>query len=296
MHIARTVFAGALALSLSVGCSQEPDPNDPGDPGPLGEAVRRALIGIGTSPNPASGLEYRIYQLDGTELHGEVTAESCDAVDSALVEVCSELEGADYCSYDTRFFYAHQIPRCAVRFHAYSNADESYVWPMYVLDFSGTAIEGPAPTCGNGVLDEGEECDDGNQENWDGCDAQCNPEPFNGCEAVIQDYFQQADLAMVDQNQWDGPRTHLMVNRSVVPLREVTRASCDASLAVATDVCNQLGVQMPFVGSCWASGKFHEEGGEPACSIRLNVWFQQLDPGAGVYTTGLDGVLAFTIR
>jgi hypothetical protein len=34
----------------------------------------------------------------------------------------------------------------------------------------------------------------------------------------------------------------------------------------------------------------------PACSIRLDVSFQKLDPAFGVYTTGLGGVLAFTIQ
>ena len=31
----------------------------------------------------------------------------------------------------------------------------------------------PAPTCGNGTLDDGEQCDDGNIDDGDGCSATC---------------------------------------------------------------------------------------------------------------------------
>jgi len=36
--------------------------------------------------------------------------------------------------------------------------------------------ETPAPFCGDGNVDEGEECDDGNDENDDGCSAECTTE------------------------------------------------------------------------------------------------------------------------
>jgi cysteine-rich repeat protein len=38
------------------------------------------------------------------------------------------------------------------------------------------------PVCGNGVLDEGEECDDGNAELADGCNGVCQKEPHHACE------------------------------------------------------------------------------------------------------------------
>ena len=34
----------------------------------------------------------------------------------------------------------------------------------------------------------------------------------------------------------------------------------------------------------------------PACAVRFEVGFQQIDPDAGVYTKELPGILAFTIR
>ncbi|MGE3456528.1 MAG: hypothetical protein AB7O24_15570, partial [Kofleriaceae bacterium] len=39
------------------------------------------------------------------------------------------------------------------------------------------AMTGPAVTCGNGVIDEAETCDDSNRAGGDGCDANCAEEP-----------------------------------------------------------------------------------------------------------------------
>src|SRR5262245_22157629 len=48
---------------------------------------------------------------------------------------------------------------------------------------------GVVPTCGNRAMDDGEECDDGNADSGDGCDAQCQleagfscPVPGSACE------------------------------------------------------------------------------------------------------------------
>ena len=46
-------------------------------------------------------------------------------------------------------------------------------------------IEGPREICGDGQLTAGEECDDGNERNGDGCDSECRDEsPPDGCEQV----------------------------------------------------------------------------------------------------------------
>jgi len=45
-------------------------------------------------------------------------------------------------------------------------------------------VEPPDPYCGDGKLDPGEECDDGNNVDGDGCDADCTftpPTGFDGC-------------------------------------------------------------------------------------------------------------------
>jgi uncharacterized repeat protein (TIGR01451 family) len=44
------------------------------------------------------------------------------------------------------------------------------------LGCSTTHVMGPPPVCGDGHLDPGEECDDGNTQNGDGCSSQCEIE------------------------------------------------------------------------------------------------------------------------
>ncbi len=45
-----------------------------------------------------------------------------------------------------------------------------------------TKDAGSESLCGNGLLDDGEECDDGNSEDGDGCDSNCRIEPGWHCE------------------------------------------------------------------------------------------------------------------
>lgn len=278
-------------------CGSEPVP-----PAPSQELAKRVKTALGTLQlgAPAAGdLEYQLFDLEEGTLEGEVTAASCDAVDAELATVCGELyeEGSvASCWYSTAFFYANVTPRCAVRFETYATGGDSTLHPIHALDFAGTPLEGPVPTCGDGVLQSNEACDDGNHETWDGCDANCNQEEFQGCETVIEDLYQRAGIATVRAEEWQGPRSHLMVNRDAHSLRALDEETCSAAIATANDVCNELVTQMPFVSWCQPEGLFHEEGGAPACSIRLQVWFDQLDAPFGVFTTSLPGLLAYTIR
>jgi cysteine-rich repeat protein len=290
----RTLTAPALTLALAgfvtAACTSVPPDEE------LAQAVKRQL----STDKHDADLEFRLYQLEDAALQGEVTAASCDAVDEELATVCAELyaEGqVSSCSYTTSFFYANTVPRCAVRFETYppSGSDAS-LSAVHVLDFAGTPIFDALPTCGDGVLDMGEACDDGNHEQWDGCDSNCAQEEFQGCEAVIEDLFADAGLARVRASDWDGPRSHLMVNHSAKSLRPLDAETCNDAIETATAACNELTTQMPFVSWCAPAGVFHEEHGAPACSIRLQVWFQQLDSNFGVFTTSLPGILAFTIR
>lgn len=41
----------------------------------------------------------------------------------------------------------------------------------------------PPPVCGNGVVEAGEQCDDGNVTNGDGCDENCQIETVDGCDS-----------------------------------------------------------------------------------------------------------------
>lgn len=286
----RTTTALALSVFVASACTSAPSDER------LAQAVKRQLA----ADRIDADLEYRLYQLEDAGLDGDVTATSCDAVDQELATVCSELyaEGkVSSCGYTTSFFYANVVPRCAVRFETYppSGGDVS-LSAVHVLDFAGTPLFEAPPACGNGALDPGEACDDGNHEQWDGCDSNCAQEEFQGCETVIEDIFADAGLARVRASDWDGPRSHLMVNHTAKSLRALDAETCTEAITTATAACNELTTQMPFVSWCAPSGVFHEEHGAPACSIRLQVWFHQLDPSFGVFTTSLPGILAFTIR
>ena len=131
---------------------------------------------------------------------------------------------------------------------------------------------------------------------WDGCDPNCLFEEFNGCEAVIEYHYKLQEIAVVDQNLWDGPRSHMMVNAQAVPMRNVTEQTCNAALATGTDVCNELTQTMPFVGWCSPQVEYFVDDFGSACAVQLQVGFQTLAPDAGVYTLDLPGILAFTIR
>lgn len=291
------IWSACFAI-VFVGCQPAEDPDPDPAPDRLGHRVVDALGGLMVETGVEERLEYRIDDLDDTELAGAVTYDSCEAVEGALSNVCGDLYAAGEvvgCSYLATFFYAHDVPRCAVRFETYTDPSWQALSDLFVLDFAGDPIVGAAPTCGNGILDDGESCDDGNHEMWDGCDPNCNNEPFVGCEAVIEAYYAQAGIARVPEDSWTGPRSHLMVNHGTA-MMDMSDSTCNAALSMAADVCNALTTQMPFVSWCQPSGEFHSDERGPACSIRLTVGFWQLSPETGVFTTSLTGILAFTIR
>lgn len=291
----RIAFAGALAFTLTA-CASEPAPLPEPDDN-VGHIVAKQLDPLGNVPVADDTLEYNLFQFDGATLDGDVTWDSCQAVRERIPTLCSELEGAlpdQYCSGQATFFYANNVPRCAMRVQVFDR-DARPLVPTYLVDFSGEPLA-QTPMCGNGVIDANEECDDGNTDLWDGCDSNCIIEPFNGCEAVIEDYYKQSGIATVLASNWEGPRSHLMVNKHAVALREVNQQTCNAALGTAENVCRELEQSMPFVSWCYPEAAYHQDARGGACSLRLNVYFSRLDPGFGVYSTSLQGVLAFTIR
>ena len=70
-------------------------------------------------------------------------------------------------------------------------------WPMYRHDARRTArYEIPGiPLCGNGVLDPGEECDDGNRRRCDGCSAACHVDQVAVCgdRVVVPECGEECD-------------------------------------------------------------------------------------------------------
>lgn len=53
------------------------------------------------------------------------------------------------------------------------NSDQGVNLGGWTLDDVCVVAAAPAPTCGNGTLDDGEQCDDGNIDDGDGCQATC---------------------------------------------------------------------------------------------------------------------------
>jgi cysteine-rich repeat protein len=296
-RITSLALLAALPAALTTACLDFGDglpkmPVPEPDPGPLGDLVKARL----QLPQEPSRLEYRIHNLEDTELAGDVSYETCEGVEVALADVCSEMYASEEvrsCWSQATFFYAHDVPRCAVRFQTWD--EDAEMSEVFALDFAGAPVIGPTPGCGNGELDFGEVCDDGNHEMWDGCDPNCQQEEFNGCEVIIEQGFERAGVAFVDQQAWDGPRSHLMTNRGEA-YTDVDELTCEQAQDAALAVCDDLAVQMPFVGWCWPETEHFVEDGQGACAVRLNVHFYELDPDTGVFTTGLDGLLAFTIR
>ena len=54
--------------------------------------------------------------------------------------------------------------------------------PSFIEDSPKYEIES---SCGNGIVEEGEECDDGNDWNYDECDDQCRPAGGDVCDYEI---------------------------------------------------------------------------------------------------------------
>jgi cysteine-rich repeat protein len=52
------------------------------------------------------------------------------------------------------------------------------------ITVNATVSAGPAPVCGNGIVESGEVCDDGNTTSGDGCSATCQLESVCGNGAV----------------------------------------------------------------------------------------------------------------
>jgi cysteine-rich repeat protein len=298
MPLVRHVILGLAASSMLLSTACTSDDSD-AESTPITQALADALDGQANVGPQKLALDYKLFQPAWVLSENPVTPTTCNNINASLWSVCEVVAslGLDsQCYAQATFFYANEIPRCAGRIELVDDPQSALLAEVYAFDISGEPLDDPSGECGDGELDEGEECDDGNTDMFDGCDPNCFLEPFNGCEAVIESYYASAGIATIDQNDWAGPRSHLMVHPKAIAADTVTETTCAQAIAVAADVCNELNVQMPFVGYCDPTGEFHYEDGSPACTVRLNVWFDAIDAFAGVYTTNLGGVLSFTIR
>jgi len=69
----------------------------------------------------------------------------------------------------------------------------------------GTDVDITSPVCGNGVVESGEECDDGNTTNGDGCSANCTIEPPDSITDLRVEYTGTVDTVRA---AWTAPGPH----------------------------------------------------------------------------------------
>ena len=125
-----------------------------------------------------------------------------------------------------------------------------------------TAVQG----CGDGVLQEGEQCDDGNKASGDGCSATCQSELPLTIKVVNMNILHNITQGNVGFNQLTDRLTLLadelaITDPDIVTLQEVVLGATDASRHLAEDLAERYG--MTF---------HHESYGATAGNAVLSRW------------------------
>ena len=93
-----------------------------------------------------------------------------------------------------------------------------------------------APTCGDGIANGDEACDDGNADNTDACNASC--EPARCGDGVVWTQLEQCDDGNLDDT--DGCRNNCARARCGDGVVQVGVEVCDDGNALANDACTNL--------------------------------------------------------
>ena len=88
--------------------------------------------------------------------------------------------------------------------------------------------------CGNAVLEPGEQCDDGNTRDGDGCSSKCRKEAAGGAPASVEPSALQAHQLSSNTDVLNSKRIRdLMIRNHVTSLRAVLRLCVDPTGLVA---------------------------------------------------------------
>jgi cysteine-rich repeat protein len=133
-------------------------------------------------------------------------------------------EGCDnggLCSNGNRCFLGEACPvgRCNIQINDGCNAN-CQVEPGWQCLGDGTTCK---RNCGNGLLNSGETCDDGNSAGSDGCSSTCQIENGYQCPQPGQSCIQQTQYAITSWNppggSWLNGRTYKFTNHYLGPLK-----------------------------------------------------------------------------
>ena len=154
-----------------------------------------------------------------------------------------------------------------------------------------TETTAPEPYCGDGHIDPGEECDDGNDVEGDGCSAECT---VTACGLV---WRQKIDIDNINSRDADAALTEngdvIAVGVSVEDSRviRVTRDNADGEVWRRTfDSQNGddygRGVALGPDGSVYVIGSMEQDGDA--------IWFARLDPddGSEIWSRTVEGMVA----
>jgi cysteine-rich repeat protein len=263
---------------------------------PVAHTLSEQLDGVAEVGARANLVDTSLYEPTFAEPLGDVEPTYCEHVGARAREACNAidlLEGYAGCGAWSAFVWADDVPRCAVRLAMYGPSD---VTPeVWAFDLSGEPYAGGAPHCGNGRLEPGEECDDGNTEPWDGCSETCRRSGFGGCETIIWQEFALEGVAEVLPDEWTARHTQLMTHANPTLLTGIDD-TCAAARRTADKSCRRIAYETEFVTACGAHVAPVASTRQDDCVVRFDIDFREITPSAGVVTTDLPGLLTFTLR
>ena len=266
------------------------------EPQPVAVSLASSLAGTVELEDHADEVDNRLFAFTPASHLGQVLdPAACWEIGWVADEACNAVTGDQgWCQAESRFGWVGEVPRCVLRLWRSRRVDVDANQPpeLWAVDIDGLRFDGEA-ACGNGRLDPGELCDDGNLEEWDGCSATCQPEGYGGCELIIFQEFLRADIAYVSEDRWSAAGTQLLVNPTARPLGRLDLSTCSQASMTAAAVCRRIAEEVPLAAGCqhqtWAID-------DDTCSIRFFIDLSPEIDDPSTFAGVLPVVLGFTLR